>query len=158
LVNKALNRCYTDTTDKDHLITLQKYTAPLKDGHIGFQSSINLYYSPNIFWEWIENKLVITHVFRDDYRFHVGDVVTQINGISPEKYFEETKSLISAGTKGWLNYMADRMSLEGEDGSIIKITIDDKTYDLKRSEMSYVKARELENKKELYKKVEDGIW
>lgn len=156
--DKALNRCYTDTTAKDHLITLQKFTAPLKDGHIGFQSGINLYYAPNISWEWIENKLVITHVYRNDYRFHIGDVVTQINGISPEKYFEETKSLISAGTEGWLNYRADIMSLEGEENSLIKITIADKTYDLKRSAMSYVQQRELEDGKEPYKKVEDGIW
>lgn len=157
--DKALFRCYTDTTDKDHLITLQKFTAPLKDGHIGFQSRINLYYSPPmISWEWIENKLVITHVFRNDYRFHVGDIVTQINGISSEKYFEETKSLISAGTEGWLNYRADRMSLEGEENSLIKITIAGKTYDLKRSAISYVQKSELEDGKEPYKKVEDGIW
>lgn len=156
--DKALNRCYADTTDKDHLITLQKFTAPLKDGHIGFQSSINLYYAPNISWDWIENKLVITHAFSDDYRFHLGDIVTQINGKSPEKYFEETKSLISAGTEGWLNYMANRISLEGEMNSLINITIEGKTYDVKRTVVSYYKEKELEDKKELYKMVEDGIW
>lgn len=158
--DKALYRCYTDNTNRDHLRTLQKFTAPLKDGHIAINSSMNLdySYSPNISWDWIENKLVITHVFRDDYRFHLGDIVTQINGKSPEKYFEETKSLISAGTKGWLNYMANRISLEGEMNSLINITIEGKTYDLKRTVISYYKEKELEDKKEPYKKVEDGIW
>ncbi|MEI7831292.1 MAG: hypothetical protein WCI31_16050, partial [Prolixibacteraceae bacterium] len=158
--DKALNRCYTDNTSRDHLRTLQKFTAPLNDGHIDIYNGMNIdySYSPNISWDWIENKLVITHVFRDDYRFHVGDIVTQINGKSPEKYFEETKSLISAGTKGWLNYMANRISLEGEMNSLINISIEGKTYDVKRTVISYYKEKELEDKKEPYKKVEDGIW
>jgi C-terminal processing protease CtpA/Prc len=83
-----------------------------------------------------------------------GDVVTQINGIDPKKYFEEAYSLISAGTKSSLDYRANRVSLAGDRGSILKITVNDKTIDLRRTETNYPPSKE----KPRYRQIEDSIW
>jgi hypothetical protein len=151
--DKALKCCYTDLSKEDHLITLQKFTAPLKDGHIHFQIEGRTDYFPDISWEWIENKLVITHVSLGEKRYAPGDIVTKINGISPEKYFEEVKSRISAGTDSYLNFRANIMSLSGENNSVLNITVNDKEIDLKRYDLYYYR----ENKPEC-KQIGDGIY
>ena len=152
---KALQRCYTDLSPKDHLITLEKFTAPLKDGHIHFQMDGRTDYYPGISWEWIENKLVLTQVSLGEKRFHTGDVVTKINGINSEKYFEEIKSQISAGTDSYLNFMANIRSLSGDENSVLKITIDDKEIDLRRYDYYYYYYRE---NKGTSKQIGEGIY
>jgi hypothetical protein len=153
-LKKALSRSYNDKTPKDHLITLQRFTSPLKDGHCSVYCSTITNYTPPIGWEWIENKLVITNLNTANPNLRKGDIVTQINGIVPEKYFEEVYSRISAGTKGWLNYIAKRMSLAGDRGSILKITVNDKTIDLIRNETNYPLSKD----KPCYRQIGDSIW
>jgi hypothetical protein len=128
--SKALRRCYRDSTSKDHLITLEKFTAPLKDGHIHFQPGF--YYTHLFSWEWVEGKLILTNLSDTEKRFKIGDVVTKINGINAEKYFEEIKSRISAGTDSYLNYMAERKSLLVDYNSKMKVEINGKTFELTR--------------------------
>lgn len=153
-LEKALSRCYTDLTEKDHLITLQKFTAPLKDGHVNFQSKKRFYDAPDISWEWIEDKLALTHVSSNEKRYHVGDVVTKINGMGPEKYFEEVKSRISAGTESYLDYIANQLSLYVAYDSPLKITVNGKTFVPERKGIYYI----LDSKsKDLYKQIGDGI-
>jgi hypothetical protein len=151
---KALLKSYRDKTAKDERVTLQIFTAPLKDGHCFVYNSTMIPYTPPIAWEWIENKLVITNLNTADPDLRKGDVVTQINGIDPEKYFEEAYSLISAGTKTNLDYRAARFSLAGDRGSILKITVKDKTINLVRTETNYLLSKE----KPRYRQIEDGIW
>jgi C-terminal processing protease CtpA/Prc len=157
-LTKALSRCFTDVSSKDNLITLEKFTAPLKDGHIFVNSSALKFASLPITWEWIENKLVITHSLSTNQNINVGDIVTQIDGIQPEKYFEEINSQISAGTKGWLNYRANRMSLWGERGSVMKLTINDKPIDITRSSDLYYVERAIKINEKPYRKISDSIW
>jgi len=153
-LEKALLRCYSDKTPKDHLVTLQKFTAPLRDGHCYVACSTLRFYAPPISWEWVENKLVITNLYKTIPNLQRGDVVTQIDGITPEKYFEEVNSLISAGTQSRLNYVADRVSLAGDMGSRLRLTIKDKPIDVIRGEVNYSLSKE----KPHYKKIEEGIW
>jgi len=153
-LEKALLRCYSDKTPKDHLVTLQKFTAPLRDGHCYVACSTLRFYAPPISWEWVENKLVITNLYKTIPNLQRGDVVTQIDGITPEKYFEEVNSLISAGTQSRLNYVADRVSLAGDMGSRLRLTIKDKPIDVIRGEVNYSLSKE----KPRYKKIEEGIW
>src|SRR5690606_36404359 len=99
----------------DFLKTLQKFTAPLKDGHVyvsAFASKEEAFLPP-IEWEWIENKLVITHVMDDSIPLSAGDIVTSVNGEDPADYFKKVHSYISAATQGYLEYRARTRSLMG---------------------------------------------
>jgi hypothetical protein len=155
---KALSRSFTDKTMEDHLITLEKFTAPLKDGHVSVNYNLSKYAAPPIWWEWIENKLVITHNFKSNPNINVGDIVTQINGISAAKYFEEINSRISAGTKGWLKYRAEMMSLLGDKGSSLKLRINDKMIEIQLEDNPYDSGRALMKDEKRYTQIGDSIW
>ncbi|HEY3389863.1 MAG TPA: hypothetical protein VGK38_09850, partial [Prolixibacteraceae bacterium] len=135
-LTKALSKCFTDGSTKNDLITLEKFTAPLKDGHIFVGTNQFRFASPSITWEWVEGKLVITHVSNNP-NLNMGDIVTKIEGIQPEKYFEEINSQISAGTKERLNYRANIESLSGDYGSVMKLTINGKPIDVVRNSNPY---------------------
>ena len=157
-LRKALIRSISDKTPEDHLITLEKFTAPLKDGHIHIGYNLSEYAAPPIWWEWTENKLVISHIYKSIPNLHVGDIVTQINGISSEKYFEEINSRISAGTKGWLSYCAERKSLLGDKGSVLKLTINNKSIEIARENNPYDFGRALTKGEIRYRQIGDSIW
>ena len=157
-LNKALLRSFSDKTMEDHLITLEKFTAPLKDGHVFVNYNLSEYAVPPIMWEWIENKLVITHIYKSNPNIHIGDIVTQINGISPDKYLEAINSRISAGTNGWLNYRAERMSLQGDKGSYLKLRINDKTIEIRQEDNPYDPGRALTKDEKRYRQISDSIW
>ena len=128
----ALQQSLKYQTDYEHLMTLQKFTAPLKDGHIYVRGPNNKEYVPAINWEWIEGKLVITKVKDDMLGVQVGDEVTKVNNQSSENYFKEINSKISAGTKGWLNYRAQLTSLLGEKNEKMILEINSKNIILNR--------------------------
>ena len=63
----ALTRCFNDTNKDEHLITLQKFTAKLKDGHARVWNRGSGRHVPPIQWEWIEDQLVITEVLDESF-------------------------------------------------------------------------------------------
>jgi C-terminal processing protease CtpA/Prc len=137
-LTKALAQTFKDKTSYDHLRTLQRLTAALKDGH----ASVNYlktseYFSIPVTWEWIEGKLVITHDYDNNPDISIGDIVTKINGEDPEEYFNKIYPLISAPTKGWLDYRSNIMSLLGEKDSKVTLLINNKTIELTRSNRYY---------------------
>ncbi|MEO9870799.1 S41 family peptidase [Ekhidna sp.] len=129
----ALERSFIDSTPHEHLITLQKFTASLKDGHITVRG-VSLDYVPPIRWEWIEGKLVITKIYDENKDLQVGDIVTKVNNLSAENYFNEVHTRISAGTKGWLDYKARTKSLMGEKDQELILEVNQKNIVLKHSE------------------------
>jgi C-terminal processing protease CtpA/Prc len=132
-LEKALRSSYYCENRIDFLYTLQQFTAPLKDGHIWVSGGGQKLYTPSITWEFVENKLIITKVCDSLLNLKVGNIVTAINGISSEKYFDVIKSRISAATDGWLNYRANTMSLSGQKDSKIFITVSDSIIELTRN-------------------------
>ena len=137
-LSTALSRSFIDKSRDDHYITLEKFTAPLKDGHIFVRySGISEIYAPRITWEWIENKLVITAVLDNKIPLKIGDVVTHVDGIASSDYFQEIYSRISAGNKGWLEFRGKRKSLLGEFEEIMTIQVDEKEITLNRSSVAY---------------------
>jgi len=157
-LTKALSRCFTDVSKKDDLITLEKFTAPLKDGHIYVSANLLEIGSPLITWEWIEDKLVITHKSISIANINVGDIVTQIDGVSSKKYFEEIDTQISAGTNGWLNFQANRMSLYGMRESVMKLKINGKPIDLVRNTSANDVALAFREIGKPYRQLGDSIW
>lgn len=151
----AITRSYKDNTEKDHLITLQKFTAPLRDGHIFILDGKKEWYTPSFNWELIEDQLVITDLFDDSTDLKIGDIVSKVNGISSAIYFQEIKSRISAGTESYLNYIAKTSSILGKKNSTITIEVNGKTLKLKRSHYSVMKNSEI--MKYSYKHLDDNI-
>jgi hypothetical protein len=137
--NTALENSLNDNAYEDHLFTILKFTAALKDGHVSVGSKIAgpFAFSPPISWEWIEGKLVITKTFGDVPGIHVGDIVTEVDGISPEKLFEKFNPLVPAPTAGWHDFLTNQFSLGGTKGSIMKLTIDGKFFELPRTGTNY---------------------
>ncbi|TNJ41327.1 hypothetical protein KFZ70_00515 [Tamlana fucoidanivorans] len=155
-LEKAIEKCYFDSTISDHLTTLEQFTAPLKDGHIYISNnSIQNYYVPPISWVWIENKLVITKVFDNEYDIKSGDIVTKIDNNNPADFFKNIYGEISAATVGWLNYRANLKSLQGEENSKIVLTINNKNIELTRS---FSPHHVTDNKKIDYQKIDNDTW
>lgn len=137
-LEKAISSSLTDKTGKDHLITLQKFTASLKDGHITVSyKGYRDFSSPGITWEWIEGKLVITNVVDSKIPLGKGDMVEQIDGMTARDYFKEIESRVSAGTTGYLNHKAESMGLLGEKNTEMIITVNDKKITLVRDSYPY---------------------
>ncbi|SDD96488.1 Peptidase family S41 [Pricia antarctica] len=155
---KALSRCFTDKTAKDHLITLQKFTAELKDGHVSVSGMDSETFAPPITWEWIEDKLIITHIFDEKKGLKVGDEVTRIDNQSAADYFKEIESRISAGTQGWLAYRAKDASLFGAKDSKLVITSKGKNRELIRDKDFYREVRSLIPKRDSYKAINDYVF
>ena len=156
-LTKAISRSFKDKTLEDHFITLEKFLAPLKDGHIFVSSRSGKSAALPLWWERIENKLVITHLYKNIPGINVGDIVTSIDGISSEKYFDEIDSRISAGTKGYLEYRAEMKSLLGEPGSIAKLTINNKTFRIPRENNPFDSGKALTKDEIPYKLISDSI-
>lgn len=157
-LEKALLRTYADRTEKDHLITLQKFTASLKDGHIRVSSRNMETFVPPIAWEWIENKLVITDVYTDTVNLAIGDEVLKIDGQSSVNFFDEINSKISAGTYGWLKQRAMNESLYGPKGSKVIIETQDESIELIRDKNIYKGDRPNSIKKLTYKEINKNVF
>lgn len=154
----ALHRSFNDQTAYDHLVTLQKFTAPLKDGHIRVNGPNTKEYVPPIHWEWIEGKLVITKVKEEGFGIQVGDVVTKINNQSSKDYFKEINSRISAGTEGWLNFRAQHLSLFGEKDEQLVLEIDTKNITLNRNNKYDYSDIDIAIQENDYKVLDDTIY
>lgn len=154
----ALERSFIDKTAADHLISLQKFTAPLKDGHIQVWGASLGQFVPSIQWQWIQDSLVITQVDNKDLELEVGDVVTKVNGQSPEKYLEEYKSRISAGTEGWMDYRVENTSLIGSEGSELQLEVNEKPFNLKRDKAFSYNRTKIDIQDHDYKKFDSGIY
>tara|TARA_R110000765_G_C18937136_1_gene607279 strand:+ start:99 stop:2354 length:2256 start_codon:yes stop_codon:yes gene_type:complete len=157
-LEKALLKSYTDSTEKDHLTTLQKFTASLKDGHIRVSSRNMELFVPPIAWEWVEKKLIITDVYDDNVGLAIGDEVLKIDGQSATKFFNEINSKISAGTDGWLKYRAQSESLYGPKDSKLVLEIEDNKVELSRDKNMYQANRPNSIKKIMYKQISNDVF
>ncbi len=154
----ALQRSFNDQTEHDHLVTLQKFTAPLKDVHVYVSGVQTAQYVPPFNWEWIEGQLVITKVKDDDLGIKIGDVVTKVNHALSEDYFKEINSRISAGTKGYLNYRAQNASLFGKKDEQVNIEINNKNILLKRDRKYVYSDDDISIQKNNYQILDKNIY
>ena len=157
-LEKALSRSYRDSTEKNHLTTLQKFTSSLKDGHIRVSSSKMESFVLPIAWEWIEDKLIITDVYDDAVNLTIGDEVLKIDGQSAAEYFQEINSKISAGTDGWLKYRAQTESLFGPEGSKVAIETKDGIIEFTRDKDIYKANRQNSIEKLTYKELKKDVF
>ncbi len=130
---KAAEKCFTDQSDWDFLITLREMTAKLKDGHVRVNSKASKSYVPPIAWEFIEGKLVITGVYGDGIPLKPGDIVEKVDGQDPESYFNVVRSRISAATEGWMAARANYESLQGDKDSKLMLVVEKREVELVRN-------------------------
>jgi C-terminal processing protease CtpA/Prc len=104
----ALNSAATDTDETRFLDTLRRLVAALHDGHGRvYNSGIPTpAYGPPFAWDWIEGRLVITHMETRWRGLAPGDVVLSINGKPAATALAEVESLISGATPQWIRYRA----------------------------------------------------
>ena len=156
----ALQQCFMDETVEDHEITLQKYTASIKDGHVWMWQGYSPFKNyPEFHWDWIEDSLVITQVLNDSLQLDIGDIVTHINGKSSEEHFEEVYSRISYPTDGYKNFKAKTISYAGQKNSTLDITVDGKLHQIKRKlDIKQLgKSETIEIQKYEHKKISEDI-
>ncbi|QAA80832.1 peptidase S41 [Aequorivita sp. H23M31] len=158
VLETALERSLNDKNDSDYLITLQKFTAPLRDGHIHVSGPKMDYYVPPIKWEWIEGKLVITQVNEEGLGIQIGDIVTKVNNQLSEDYFKEINSRISAGTEGWLNYRAQSTSLFGEKDEELIIEVNSKNIVLNKDKKYDYRDNDIAIQENTYKLLDGNIY
>ena len=159
-LGKAINESKSDTTNYDFLLTLRRMTAKLKDGHVQVTGKTGMfYYRLPIYWEWLNNRLIITNVYDKALPLKIGDEVTHINGQSSKKFFQEIYSTISAGTKERLNLLAVESSIEGKEGSSLSIkTNKNKSVKLIRSDKYYNSISRNGFWMPEYKNISEGIF
>jgi C-terminal processing protease CtpA/Prc len=112
----SLTEAYRDTSAYEFQNTLRKLTAKLNDGHLAVISSADIYhyYYPPFIWQWIENNLVITHVFNEaKEKLQLGDIVVEINHIPVVDALSKEEQYVS-GSIAWKrnnNHYSDYNSL-----------------------------------------------
>nr|WKN38018.1 S41 family peptidase [Tunicatimonas sp. TK19036] len=119
----AFQEAYQDSSATDFLHTLRVLTAKLEDGHgrVYLGGSHTETHFPPVLWEWVEDELIIT--MSDQEELQVGDIITHIQGQSPEAYFAPLYETISAATSGWRNFRAKEVSLAGPFNSNLSLQI-----------------------------------
>lgn len=122
-LDMALLRSFSDHTTADHIVTLEKMTATLHDGHINLNYPQKPHYVPPFKWEWVENQLIITDLFSRSTPLSIGDTVTEIDGVPAEAYFREVESRISGGTNGYIRYRSQTKSLLRNENDTIHLKV-----------------------------------
>jgi C-terminal processing protease CtpA/Prc len=156
---EALKSSYNDKNQVEHVFTLEKFTAPLNDGHIAIRGGQNLSYTLPIKWEWIENKLIITRILDKNIDAKVGDVVDKINGLDSQTYFQQYYDRISAATKGWLRFRAQQKSIFGKKDEPLDLIVNGKPLQLSyHIKFDYDFDRGIAIQEYDYKLLEDDIY
>lgn len=120
----TLKRAATDAGEREFLRTLRTMIASIQDGHGGVShvSERNSFTAPLLF-DWIEDKLVITHVADASLDLKPGDVIERYDGKPAVDVMRETESLISGATPQWRRVVALNRLRTGPEGSEVRLDV-----------------------------------
>jgi C-terminal processing protease CtpA/Prc len=122
-LRKAISRSLLDRTLEDHRKTLTQMIAPVHDSHMTlYYSSIVMeeFYLP-LQWEKIEDKIIITNVFDPILPVAQGDIITHINGMAAEKYWQLMNRSVVGATASRKESKIKDESLKGRKGSMVSL-------------------------------------
>ncbi|WP_022825557.1 S41 family peptidase [Hymenobacter norwichensis] len=125
---EALRSAYPEQSGTDFLLTLQRLTAQLHDGHVrvgSYRNPLVGAYRLPIEWEWVQNQLVVTRIAGDTLAIKRGDIVTTINGQPAAAHFRNAEQYISAATPGWLHYRSATETTMGPRGQAMQLQVQD---------------------------------
>jgi len=122
ILEASLKDAYNDMTEYDNYLTLNRFLANFKDGHMfvfykGLMNKIN--YTPGVALRYRNDELIVKDVMPDVEGIHKGDVVTTINGIAAKKYMDSLQQYIS-GSKQHNEWVSVGWLLRGEQNSALK--------------------------------------
>ena len=121
LVN-ALELAFTDQSEEDFLVTIQRMTAQLNDGHLRVQSESNPDLAqPKCVLDLVEEQIVVVACDQDT-GLEVGDVIKEIDEASADERLVFSRSLVS-GSEQWKTYLALQGFLRGPLNSRTKLGI-----------------------------------
>jgi hypothetical protein len=122
----ALSAAAADKDEEAFVTTLRRLVAALHDGHGGvYFAASRPRYGPAVLWDWIEGRLVVTHVASAQIRdLAPGDAVLAIDGKPAEKALAEAEELISGATPQWIRYNALRQLATGNQGSSVVLRVE----------------------------------
>jgi C-terminal processing protease CtpA/Prc len=120
----ALKSAATDADETAFLRTLRRLVAALHDGHGGvYHSSESATHAIPVLWEWLEGKLVITHVAPEGAGgLQPGDIVLEIDGKPTADALAEAQSAISGATPQWKRFLALLNLRMGAHNSEVKLS------------------------------------
>jgi hypothetical protein len=128
--NKALKDALTaaanDGDEKAFLQTLQRLIAALHDGHGNvYRPGDSGFYTIPAIWDWIEGKLVITHVAPEGTGgLQPGDIVLNVDGKPSRERLAEEEALVSGATEQWRRYVGLIRLRKGDKDSEVKLYIE----------------------------------
>jgi len=105
---------------------MQRLIAALHDGHGGvYHKSDSGFHTIPVVWDWIENKLVITHVATEGAAgLQPGDIVVNVNGKPSRERLAEEEALVSGATEQWRRYVGLIRLRKGDKDSEVKLDIE----------------------------------
>jgi len=103
----ALRQAAEDKGADELTKTLRRMVAKLRDGHGSVHLPGQVHGAPPpIAWDWVEERLVITHVKEGTGKVQRGDVVVAVNGVPAAEAVAREESLISGSTPQHLRWAA----------------------------------------------------
>ncbi len=154
---KTVANILDSTTIQNSIPMLEKMVASLNDGHIGIYGKNKAYHVPSITWEWIEGKLIITHVLDTNINLKVGDEVLKIEDAHAKRFFDSTMQYISASTYGNRLYKAQRRTLFGVKDSRMEIKTSNGKINLTRETSYWEQAKTIRHQKEQFQKINPDL-
>lgn len=104
----ALTAAGVDYDERAFLDTLRRLISRLHDGHgrVTHRSDTANHHLP-VVWDWVEGRLVITHVPEDaKVDLRAGDIVLKIDGVNADTALQKQEALISGATPQWRRWRA----------------------------------------------------
>ena len=131
-LTKALEGALRDQSAEDYFFTLSEMVASLHDGHGNvyhpeYSGSSGLPFLV----DWVENEVVVT-VAAPECELLPGDVITAIDGATPEQVLLDAERYIS-GSPQWMRYRALRQFGNGEEGTeaVLRVQRVDSTIEMR---------------------------
>jgi C-terminal processing protease CtpA/Prc len=137
-LREALEACYKNNTQKDFNITLKTFLAKIHDGWI-YERIPDMRppaFLP-VYWEWVEQQLVITRVLDPGTQLEPGDVVTAINGVPAADYINQTAKTVSAGTPQAITETTLEKLIEGDKDSALLLSVTSARKQPRQARLSY---------------------
>jgi hypothetical protein len=124
VLRSTLKRAATDAGEREFLHTLRTMLAAIQDGHaMASHPSERLTFTAPLLFDWIEEKVVVTHVADPSVDAKRGDVVERVDGKPVAEWLREAESMISAATPRRRRVVAMTRLRSGTEGSELRLDL-----------------------------------
>jgi len=131
---KALRQAFKDKTRKEHIISLEKYTAKLNDGHVWIGGYNRGSYLPPLSLQFLQNRLIVTKLYDNNTGLNLGDEIVRVNGMSIADFYKQRASRVSAATNQLRRKRTIQLFLNGYSNSAIQLETKNKKVTINRTQ------------------------